>query len=50
MKVIKVEAIHVSRFMYVKVITDEGIVGIGELHPDSCTGGMQYLPLEGVQY
>ena len=50
MKIVNVETLHVNRFMYVKVITDEGIVGIGELHPASGTGGMPYLPLAGVRY
>ena len=38
MKVTNVETIHVSRFMYVKVVTDKGITGIGELHPASGAG------------
>ena len=50
MKVTNVETIHVSRFMYVKVVTDEGITGIGELHPASGTGGTPYLPMAGVHY
>ena len=50
MKIVKIETIHVSSFIYVKVVTDEGIVGIGELHPASGTGGMPYLPLAGVKY
>ena len=50
MKITKVETIHVHRFMYVKVETDEGITGIGELHPASGTGGTPYLPIAGVQY
>src|SRR5690606_22549156 len=37
-------------FMYVKVETDEGITGIGELHPASGTGGTPYLPIAGVAY
>lgn len=50
MKVTNVITIHVDRFMYVKVETDEGITGIGELHPASGTGGTPYLPIAGVAY
>jgi galactonate dehydratase len=50
MKITQIETIHVNRFMYVKVLTDEGITGIGELHPASGTGGTPFLPLAGVQY
>jgi galactonate dehydratase len=50
MKVTKVETLRADRFMYVKVSTDEGITGIGELHPASGTGGTPYLPIAGVQY
>lgn len=50
MKIIKVETLCASRFMYVKIITDEGIIGIGELHPASGTGGTPFVPLAGVKY
>lgn len=50
MKVTNIQTIHVHRFMYVKVETDAGITGIGELHPASGTGGTPYLPMAGVQY
>ena len=50
MKVTRVETIRVSRFTYVKVETDEGITGIGELHPASGTGGTPFLPIAGVKY
>jgi galactonate dehydratase len=50
MKVTKVETLSADRFMYVKVSTDQGITGIGELHPASGTGGTPYLPIAGVQY
>ena len=36
--------------MYVKVETDEGITGIGELHPASGTSGTPFLPIAGVEY
>ena len=50
MKITRVETLRVSRFMYVKVETDEGLVGIGELHPASGTGGTPFLPIAGVEY
>ena len=36
--------------MYVKVETDEGITGVGELHPASGTSGTPFLPIAGVEY
>ena len=50
MKIRAIETLRADRFMYVKVMTDEGITGIGELHPASGTGGTPVLPLAGVQY
>lgn len=50
MKITKVETIRVSRFTYVKVYTDEGIAGIGELHPASGTSGTPLTPIAAVQY
>lgn len=50
MKIRAIETLRADRFMYVKVMTDEGITGIGELHPASGTGGTPFLPLAGVQY
>ena len=50
MKIRAIETLRADRFMYVKVMTDEDITGIGELHPASGTGGTPFLPLAGVQY
>jgi galactonate dehydratase len=50
MKITRIQTVRADRFMYVKVETDEGITGIGELHPASGTGGTPYLPLAGVEY
>ena len=50
MKVTRVQTLRADRFMYVKVETDEGIAGIGELHPASGTGGTPFLPLAGIEY
>ncbi|MDA0232984.1 MAG: galactonate dehydratase [Chloroflexi bacterium] len=50
MKVTEVKLLSADRFNYVKVLTDEGIHGIGELHPASGTGGTPFLPIAGVRY
>ncbi|MDE0591963.1 MAG: mandelate racemase/muconate lactonizing enzyme family protein, partial [Dehalococcoidia bacterium] len=50
MKVIAVTTLPVDRFNYVKVETDEGITGVGELHPASGTGGTPFVPRAAVEY
>ncbi|MEE2753283.1 MAG: galactonate dehydratase [Candidatus Latescibacterota bacterium] len=50
MKVAEVRILSADRFNYVKVETDEGIHGVGELHPASGTGGTPFLPIAGVHY
>ena len=50
MKVTGVRVLSADRFNYVKVETDEGIHGVGELHPASGTGGTPFLPIAGVHY
>ncbi|HIF70958.1 MAG TPA: galactonate dehydratase [Dehalococcoidia bacterium] len=50
MKVTAVTVLPVSRFNYVKVETDEGITGVGELHPASGTGGTPFVPRAAVEY
>ncbi len=50
MKVIGVETLRADRFNYVRIETDEGISGVGELHPASGTGGTPFLPIAGVEY
>ena len=50
MKVTSVKVLSAHRFNYVKVDTDEGLHGVGELHPASGTGGTPFLPIAGVQY
>ena len=50
MKVTKVETLRASRFMYVRVHTDEGISGVGELHPASGTSGTPFAPIAAVEY
>ena len=50
MKITDIETLHADRFLYVKVSTDEGLVGWGELHPASGTGGTPHAPKAGVVY
>ncbi|MEX0926054.1 MAG: galactonate dehydratase [Dehalococcoidia bacterium] len=50
MKVTGVETLRASRFTYVRVHTDEGITGVGELHPASGTGGTPFTPIAAVEY
>ena len=50
MRVIKVETLRASRFIHVKVSTDEGITGVGELHPASGTGGTPFTPMAAVRF
>lgn len=50
MKVTSVKILSAARFNYVKVETDEGVHGVGELHPASGTGGTPFLPIAGVKY
>ncbi len=39
LKITRVEVLQPDRFRYVKVHTDAGIAGVGELHPASNTSG-----------
>ena len=50
MRITQIESVRVDRFTYVKVATDEGLTGIGELHPASGTGGTPFVPIAGVKY
>ena len=50
MKVTTVTTLSADRFNYVKIETDEGISGVGELHPASGTGGTPFVPRAGVEY
>ncbi len=50
MKVTAVTTLSADRFNYVKIETDEGITGVGELHPASGTGGTPFTPRAGVEY
>ncbi|HIG17812.1 MAG TPA: mandelate racemase/muconate lactonizing enzyme family protein, partial [Candidatus Handelsmanbacteria bacterium] len=50
MKVTALITLAVDRYNYVKVETDEGITGVGELHPASGTGGTPFVPRAAVDY
>ena len=50
MKITSIEVLSVDRFDYVKVKTDEGINGIGELHPASGTSSTPIPAKAGVEY
>ncbi|MFO7916607.1 MAG: galactonate dehydratase [Anaerolineae bacterium] len=50
MKVTEIQVLRASRFTYVKVQTDEGITGVGELHPASGTGGTPFTPIAAARY
>ena len=50
MKITAVKVLSADRFNYVKIETDEGIHGVGELHPASGTGGTPFLPIAGIRY
>jgi len=51
MKITQLEPIRVSHYAYLKVHTDEGITGIGEIHPAGSCVGLEYLtPLAAVAY
>ena len=50
MKITTVESLRVSHFTYVQVYTDEGITGIGELHPASGSGGEPVTAIAAVRF
>ena len=51
MKITNIDTLRADRFAYLKVSTDEGITGVGELHPASTTSALTYeLPIAAVTY
>ncbi|MBM3279606.1 MAG: galactonate dehydratase [Candidatus Handelsmanbacteria bacterium] len=50
MKITAIRTLRADRFMYVKLETDEGLTGVGELHPASGTGGTPLVPIAAVEY
>jgi galactonate dehydratase len=47
-RIVNVETLRASRFTYVKVQTDAGVTGVGELHPASGTSGDVVTPIAAV--
>jgi len=50
LKITSIEVLSADRYDYVKIQTDEGISGVGELHPASGTSGTPYVARAGVEY
>ena len=50
MKITAIHTLRADRFIYVKLETDEGLTGVGELHPASGTGGTPLVPIAAVEY
>ncbi len=50
MKVRALTTLSADRFNYVRIDTDEGLSGIGELHPASGTGGTPLVPRAALEY
>ena len=49
-KVTEVKVFEVDLFTYVKVHTDTGVVGVGEMHPASNTAGNRLVTTPALQY
>jgi galactonate dehydratase len=48
-KITKVEALQANRYTYVKVHTDAGVHGVGEMHPASSTSGGPVAAVTAVE-
>ena len=48
--VTEVEVFEVDLFTYVKVHTDAGVTGIGEMHPASNTAGNRLVTTPSLQF
>ena len=49
-KVIAVETHLAAAWTFVRVMTDEGVYGVGEVHPASGTGGTPFTARAGIEY
>lgn len=49
-KITRVEVLPVSGLIFVRVHTDAGITGLGEMHPASNTSGGRYVPTGALQF
>ncbi|MBA32007.1 MAG: galactokinase, partial [Chloroflexi bacterium] len=50
MKIKEIKTLSGDRYNYVKITTDENIVGYGEIHPASGTSGTPFVSMAGVKY
>ena len=48
MKVTAVETHLAAAWTFVRVMTDEGVYGVGEVHPASGTGGTPFTARAGI--
>ena len=46
----RIEILPLSYYTYIRVHTNEGVTGVGEVHPASNTSGMRYVPQASVQF
>jgi galactonate dehydratase len=49
-KITGVEVLRADVYTYVKISTDAGVTGVGELHPASNTSGLLVTPVAAVKY
>ena len=49
-KVTAVETHLAAAWTFVRVMTDEGVYGVGEVHPASGTGGTPFTVRAGIEY
>jgi len=49
-KITRIETLYASHYTYVKVYTDAGVTGIGEMHPASNTSGTRFTPAASVKF
>ena len=50
MKIKEIKTLSGDRYNYVKITTDENIVGYGEIHPASGTSGTPFVSMAGIKY
>lgn len=50
MKVTRIRTLRAASYLFIKVETDEGLTGVGELHPASGTSGTPYTPIAALEY
>ncbi|MFN0168962.1 MAG: mandelate racemase/muconate lactonizing enzyme family protein [Bryobacteraceae bacterium] len=49
-RITRVDVLRADVYTYVKILTDSGLTGIGEVHPASNTSGVQVTPMAAVKY